>query len=87
MPEYDIAKELAKLHTLSGAAYSQQVERIARKGLFHPVEGEQNIFSAIRPKDHHRKSFCLKSFGRIDWTKQSGADQSHNHIQSQQACS
>lgn len=47
MPEYNIALELAKLHTLSGAAYSKQVERIARKGLFHPVEGEQNIFSAI----------------------------------------
>lgn len=47
MPEYDIAKELAKLHTLSGAAYSKQVERIARKGLFHPVEGEHNIYSAI----------------------------------------
>ena len=43
----DIATELAKLHTLSGAAYSKQVERIARTGLFHPVEGEQNIFSAI----------------------------------------
>ena len=47
MPEYDIAKELAKLHSLSGAAYSKQVERIARKGLFHPVEGEHNIYSAI----------------------------------------
>ena len=43
----DIATELAKLHTLSGAAYSKQVERIARTGLFHPIEGEQNIFSAI----------------------------------------
>ncbi len=43
----DIATELAKLHTLSGAAYSKQVERIARTGLFHPVEGEQSILSAI----------------------------------------
>ena len=42
----DIATELAKLHTLSGAAYSKQVERIARTGLFHPVEGEQSILSA-----------------------------------------
>ena len=31
MPELDIAQELAKLHTLSGAAYSKQVERIAQK--------------------------------------------------------
>ena len=43
----DIATELVKLHTLSGAAYSKQVERIARTGLFHPVEGEQSILSAI----------------------------------------
>ncbi|MBR7021984.1 MAG: hypothetical protein IKI09_00745 [Bacteroidales bacterium] len=43
----DIATELAKLHTLSGAAYSKQVERIARTGLFHPVEGEQNIFQPL----------------------------------------
>lgn len=42
----DIATELAKLHTLRGAAFSKQVERIARTGLFHPVEGEQSIFSA-----------------------------------------
>ena len=43
MPEYDIASELAKLHSLSGAAYSKQVERIAQNGLFYPVEGEQCI--------------------------------------------
>lgn len=41
----DIAAELAKLHTLSGADYSRQVERIARLGNFHPVEGESGIFS------------------------------------------
>ena len=28
-------------------AYSKQVESIARNGLFHPIEGEQNIHSAI----------------------------------------
>lgn len=47
MPEYNIALELAKLHALSGSAYSKQVESIARNGLFHPIEGEQNIHSAI----------------------------------------
>ena len=41
----DIAAELAKLHTLTGADYSRQVERIARLGNFHPVEGESGIFS------------------------------------------
>ena len=42
----DIAAELAKLHTLKGAEYSRQVERIARMDNFHPVENESNIFSA-----------------------------------------
>ena len=41
----DIAAELAKLHTLKGADYSRQVERIARMGNFHPVEGESAIYS------------------------------------------
>lgn len=41
----DIAAELAKLHTLKGADYSRQVERIALMGNFHPVEGETGIFS------------------------------------------
>ena len=41
----DIAAELAKLHVLKGADYSRQVERIARMGVFHPVEGELDIYS------------------------------------------
>ena len=41
----DIAAELAKLHILKGADYSRQVERIARMGVFHPVEGEPSIYS------------------------------------------
>lgn len=41
----DIAAELAKLHLLKGADYSRQVERIARMGDFHPVDGETNIYS------------------------------------------
>ena len=41
----DIAAELAKLHTLKGADYSRQVERIARMGVFHPVEDEPGIYS------------------------------------------
>ena len=41
----DIAADLAKLHILKGADYSRQVERIARMGVFHPVEGEPGIYS------------------------------------------
>ena len=44
---FDIAAELKILHSLKGAAYSKQVERIARRGKFDPVEGEQGVFSAI----------------------------------------
>lgn len=41
----DIASELKKLHELSGAEYSRQVERIALSGVFHPLENEQNIYT------------------------------------------
>ena len=41
----DIAAELEKLHSLQGADYSRQVERIARMGDFRPVENESGIFS------------------------------------------
>lgn len=42
----DIAKELAKLHVLTGADFSRQVERIAKMNVFRPLEGESNIFIA-----------------------------------------
>ena len=35
---------LALLHTLTGAEYSRQVERIARRAEFFPVQQEENIF-------------------------------------------
>ena len=41
----DIASELAKLHTLAGADFSRQVERIALMGVFHPLEGETDIYT------------------------------------------
>lgn len=43
----DIAAELAKLHELTGAAFSRQVEFIAKMHVFHIVEGETDIFAAI----------------------------------------
>lgn len=39
----DIAQALALLHTLQGAAFSRQVERIALQAGFFPLEGETNI--------------------------------------------
>lgn len=40
----DISKELAKLHVLTGADFSRQVERIAKMNVFRPLEGESNVF-------------------------------------------
>ena len=41
----DIASELVKLHELSGAEYSRQVERIAMLKVFHPLENEVGIYT------------------------------------------
>lgn len=40
----DIAQELALLHTLSGADYARQVERIACRHEFYPLQGERGIY-------------------------------------------
>lgn len=41
----DIAKELAKLHDLQGAAFVKQLERIVSNKEFRQVENETNIFA------------------------------------------
>lgn len=41
----DIASELKKLHILSGAEFSRQVERIAHMKVFHPLENEVGIYT------------------------------------------
>jgi len=41
----DITEELAKLHQLTGAEFSRQVERIALRKEFHPLETDENILS------------------------------------------
>ena len=41
----DFTEELDKLHHLSGAEFSRQVERIALRKEFHPLETDDNIFS------------------------------------------
>jgi hypothetical protein len=40
----DIAQELALLHSLDGGDYSRQVERIACRGEFYPLKGEESIY-------------------------------------------
>lgn len=41
----DIATELAKLHTLTGADYSRQAQCIALRKEFHPLESNENIMA------------------------------------------
>lgn len=41
----DFTEELAKLHQLTGAEFSRQVERIALRKEFHPLETDENIYS------------------------------------------
>ena len=41
----DITSELAKLHKLTGAEFSRQIERIALRKEFHPLDTDKDIFS------------------------------------------
>ena len=41
------ATELLELHSLKGAQFINQLKLIVSEGEFHPVKGENNIFSAI----------------------------------------
>ena len=41
----DITSELAKLHELTGAEFSRQVERIAKRKEFHPLETDKDILT------------------------------------------
>lgn len=41
----DFTEELAKLHRMSGAEFSRQVERIAQRKEFHPLETDKDIYT------------------------------------------
>lgn len=41
----DFTEELDRLHYLSGAEFSRQVEQIALRKEFHPLETDENIYS------------------------------------------
>lgn len=47
----DFTAELAKLHLLSGADFSRQVESIALRKEFHPLETDKDIFTVGGEKD------------------------------------
>ena len=47
IPWRGMADELKELHYLKGARFINQLKQIIYYGEFHPVDGENNIFSAI----------------------------------------
>ena len=47
----DFAEELYKLRYLTGADFIAQLKSIAARGEFHPLEGENNIFTAAGDRD------------------------------------
>lgn len=47
----DFTAELTKLHLLSGADFSRQVESIALRKEFHPLETDKDIFTVGSEKD------------------------------------
>ena len=47
----DITQELALLDTLSGVDYARQVERIAMRNEFYPLQGENGIYACGGERD------------------------------------
>jgi hypothetical protein len=59
----NITDELAKLHELTGAEFSRQVERIALRNEFRPLEGETDIYiSGGETSDDFDKP-CIAKYG------------------------
>ena len=56
MPEYDIAKELARLQYIRGVGFVRQLKWLIRLNIFKPVEGEKDIFAA---EVSHRDDWVL----------------------------
>jgi hypothetical protein len=55
----DIALELKKLHELSGAEYSRQVERIALRKEFHSLDTDKDIFTVGGEKSDDYQNLLL----------------------------
>ena len=62
MPEYDIAQELAKLHTLKGFEFVFQLRKLAHLNIFKPIDNERNIF--VAEASHHEDIVSLMDAAR-----------------------
>ena len=63
----DFTAELAKLHQLSGADFSRQVERIALRKEFHPLETDENIFSVGGEKSDDYQNLLIAARKAVEF--------------------
>lgn len=63
----DFTTELAKLHLLSGAEFSRQVERIALRKEFHPLETDENIFSVGGEKSDDYQNLLIAARKAVEF--------------------
>ena len=63
----DFTAELAKLHQLTGAEFSRQVERIALRKEFHPLETDENIFSVGGEKSDDYQNLLIATRKAVEF--------------------
>ena len=63
----DFTAELAKLHLLTGAEFSRQVERIALRKEFHPLETNENIFSVGGEKSDDYQNLLIAARKAVEF--------------------
>ena len=60
-------EELEKLHILSGAEFSRQVERIALRKEFHPLETDENIYSVGGEKSDDYQNLLIAARKAVEF--------------------
>ena len=63
----DFTEELDKLHYLSGAEFSRQVERIALRKEFHPLETDENINSVGGEKNDDYQNLLVAARRAVEF--------------------
>lgn len=63
----DFTEELDKLHYLSGAEFSRQVERIALRKEFHPLETDEDIYSVGGEKSDDYQNMLIAARKAVEF--------------------
>ena len=63
----DITSELAKLHDLAGAEFSRQVELIALRKEFHPLETDENIYTVGGDKSDDYQNLLIAARKAVEF--------------------